>query len=93
MTAERAEAYGQLMRRLRNLPTSEVLPHEQQQIRDAADALLFSTDDARDEEARDALAEATRLVDGLVQVGRWQDGAARRLLRELEACGPLMPVP
>jgi len=92
MTSERAEAYGRLMRRLRVPGTSGLLPHEEEQIRQAADALLFSGGDWGDEEALDALADAVRLIEGLVQVGRWRESAARRLLRELQACGPLAPV-
>jgi len=91
MTSERAEAYGQLMRRLRTLGAQGLLPHEEEQIREAADALLFCTDHSS-EECTKALADARGLVEALVRVGRWHEGAGRRLLRELEACGPLAPV-
>jgi hypothetical protein len=92
MTSERAEAYGRLMRRLRTMGSTSLLPHEEEQIREAADALLFCTEEWSDEQAREALASAVHLVDGLVHAGRWQDGVARRLLRDLEGCGPLAPV-
>ncbi len=92
MTSERAEAYGRLMRRLRVPGASGLLPHEEEQIREAADALLFSGDDWDDEQTLDALGDAVRLIEGLVHVGRWREGSAKRLLRELQACGPLAPV-
>jgi hypothetical protein len=91
MTSERAEAYGQLMRRIRTLGAQGLLPHEEEQIREAADVLLFCTEHSSQESAQ-ALADARRLVEGLVKVGRWRQEAARRLLRDLEACGPLAPV-
>jgi hypothetical protein len=92
MTSERAEAYGRLMRRLRNPSGPGLQPHEEQQVREAADALLFCDGDRTDEQTLDALEDAVRMIEGLVRVGRWRDGAARRLLRDLEACGPLTPV-
>jgi hypothetical protein len=92
MTSERAEAYGRLMRRLRGLGATGLLPQEEEQIRGAADALLFCDGEWSDQQAREALAAAVRLVEGLVHVGRWPEGAARRLLDDLGACGPLTPV-
>jgi hypothetical protein len=92
MTSERAEAYGRLMRRMRAVGSTGLLPQEQEEIRGAADALFFCTDEWSDEQARQALAKAVRLVDGLVNVGRWPEGSAKRLLRDLESCGPLAPV-
>jgi hypothetical protein len=80
------------MRTLRGMGPRGLLPHEEEQIREAADALLFCTGDESDEDAREALANAVRLVDGLVQTDRWPDEAGSHLLRELEACGPLTPV-
>jgi hypothetical protein len=71
MTSERSEAYGRLMRRMRAVGATGLLPQEQEEIREAADALFFRT---------------------LVHVGRWPEGSAKRLLRDLEACGPLAPV-
>ena len=92
MTSERAEAYGRLMRRLRGLGPGGLLPHEEEQIREAADALLFCTGDPGDEQTRQSQSEAARLVEGLVHVGRWQEEDARHLLDDLEGCGPLTPV-
>jgi hypothetical protein len=92
MTSERAEAYGRLMRRLRGLGATGLLPQEEEQIREAADALLFCNGDWTDEHARRSLAAAVRLVEGLVHVGRWAEGDAKRLVRDLESCGPLTPV-
>jgi hypothetical protein len=92
MTSERSEAYGRLMRRMRAVGATGLLPQEQEEIREAADALFFYTDEWSDEQARQALARAVRLVETLVHVGRWPEGSAKRLLRDLEACGPLAPV-
>jgi hypothetical protein len=69
-----------------------LLPQEEEQIREAADALVFCPGEWSDQQARDALARAVRLVEGLVHVGRWPEGAAKRMLRDLESCGPLTPV-
>jgi hypothetical protein len=92
VNAERAQAYGQVMRRLRALGSSELFPHEEEELRETADALLFSTREASDDAVRESLAGATRLVERLVAVGRWQEEPAQQLLRDLEACGPLAAV-
>jgi len=93
MTSERAEAYGRLMRSLRGQGAATgLLPQEEEQIREAADALVFCESEWSDEHARDALAATVRLVEGLVHVGRWPEAPAKRLLRDLESCGPLTPV-
>jgi hypothetical protein len=92
MTSERAEAYGRLMRRLRSPGASGLLPHEEEQIREAADALLFCNGHWGDEETLEALGDAVRLIEGLVHVGRWQEGPAQLLLQDLRACGPLAAV-
>ena len=92
MTSERAEAYGRLMRRLRVPGSSGLLPHEEEQIRQSKDDVLFSDHDRGDDHT-DALGDAVRLIEGLVHVGRWPEPTAKRLLRELHACGPLAPVP
>jgi hypothetical protein len=92
MTSERAQAYGRLMRRLRSSGRSELLPHEEEQIREAADALLFSDGDRDDEHTLDSLACAVRLIEALVRVGRWHEAPAQMMLRDLQACGPLAPV-
>jgi len=80
-----------LMRRLRSPAAAGLLPHEEEQIREAADALLFSDDRWDDGQTLDALGDAVRLIEGLVHVGRWRDGPAQVLLRDLQACGPLAP--
>jgi hypothetical protein len=92
MTSERAEAYGRLMRRLRGPGSTGLLPQEEEQIREAADALLFCDGEWSDEHARRSLTAAVRLVEGLVHVGRCAEEDAKRLVRDLENCGPLTPV-
>ena len=91
MTSERAEAYGRVMQALRALGATGLLPHEEEQIREAADALLFSQGGS-DDDGREALADARQLIERLVAVGRWHQSAGQNLLRDLEACGPLAPV-
>lgn len=92
MTSERAQAYGRLMRRLRSADAAGLLPHEEDRIREAADALLFCSNDWSDEQTLEELGEAVRLVEGLAEEGRWQDAHAQLVLRELRACGPLAAV-
>jgi hypothetical protein len=92
MTSERAEAYGRLMRRLRSTGAAGLLPHEEEQIREAADALLFCDGNWGDEQTLDALGDAVRLIERLVDVGRWREGPAQLFLQDLRACGPMAAV-
>ncbi|MEA2340560.1 MAG: hypothetical protein QOG11_637 [Solirubrobacteraceae bacterium] len=86
MNADRAAAYGRVMHTLEELGPTKLWPGEQQQVRDAADALLFS-DDA--EHAREVLLGVEELSEHLVSTGRWTPERARRLVDDLGACGPL----
>ena len=91
MMSERSQAYGRVMRTLADLGPSKLLLNEQEQVRAAADGLLFS-DDARDESAAEALACVRELTAHLVATGRWSETSAAALRDDLEACGPIQLV-
>ena len=61
---------------------------ERAELREAADALFFSTDIAGDSEAREAIGRANDLATRLVEAERWSPDYAEQALTELEACGP-----
>lgn len=88
MTPERASAYQRVMHTLQELGPSKLQLSEQQQIRDAADALLFSHRLEEDPAARAALTGARELTRLLIESGRWERPTAMCLLDDLIACGP-----
>ncbi len=90
MNSERASAYGRVMRALE--ATSGLDAAEDERIRTAADSLFFCEDLARDLEARSALVDATALAGRLLESDRWAPEKAERLVRDLEACGPVSAV-
>jgi hypothetical protein len=92
MTSERAEAYGRVMRLLREEGPTKLQPAEQERIRDAADALFFTEDIAVDETARNAVSDMASLAQALAESGRWSDERARELLSDVLGCGPVSPV-
>jgi hypothetical protein len=75
------------MKALADLGPTKLHDDEQQVIRDAADALLFAESHARQEPAREALANARELVARLVEADRLLAETADRLLADLAACG------
>ena len=88
MTSKRAEAYGRIMRIVSAEGAERLEAAEQALLREAADALFFSSDIASDMEAREALAGANDLAAQLVGAERWSPERAERMLQDLEACGP-----
>lgn len=88
MNAERTEAYRRVLRTLDELGPTKLQSGEQDRVRQAADALIFSTHLAEDPEAQAGLQDATRLCRDLVDSGRWQQDTARRLAEDLRDCGP-----
>jgi hypothetical protein len=88
MTSERSQAYGRVARTLADLGPTKLLDREQQQLRDAADTLLFC-DDPRDEAAAAALRDVRTVVDHLVSTGRWTEERAEQLAADIVACGPV----
>jgi hypothetical protein len=92
MNSERAQAYGRLMRTVREDGPLALEPGEAALVREAADALLFCESLATDDEARDGLTRVGELAGDLVGSGRWGPDRAEQLLRDIECCGPMAPV-
>lgn len=92
MTSERSQAYGRVMKTMRDLAPTKLHDDEELRLREAADSLFFAEDLATDEGARAALVDVRALTRHLVDSGRWEDETAERLVSDLEACGPLTPV-
>jgi hypothetical protein len=78
------------METLRAAGDSKLLPEEQDQIREAADTLLFCQDVDSDSEAKLALDRVRALARRLAGTGRWTPDAAERLLEDLAGCGPVL---
>jgi hypothetical protein len=88
VNSERAEAYGRVMQIVSAEGTEQLEPDEQSELREAADALFFSTEISGDPEARDALAHVNDLATRLIEAERWSADYAEQVLRDFEACGP-----
>jgi hypothetical protein len=87
MTSHRAHAYRRVLKTLRDMGPAKLWPAEQNIIREAADALVF-TNDLSTEEARIALAAVAVLTDDLIDAERWTASRAHQLLDDVWACGP-----
>ena len=81
--ADRALAYGRVVKTLDDLGPTKLLADEQETIRSAADALLF------EEDGYEALTEVEDLAERLVEAERWTPERARALVDDVAACGPL----
>jgi hypothetical protein len=92
VTSERAQAYGRLMRTVRDDGPDALSADERALIREAADALLFCDERAWDDEAREAVTIVGDLAGDLVGSGRWGPERAEQLLRDIESCGPMARV-
>jgi hypothetical protein len=92
MNSERAQAYGRLMRTIREDGPVALSAGESALVREAADALLFCDNLAGDSEARDGLTRVGDLAGDLVGSGRWGPDRAEQLLRDIECCGPMAAV-
>jgi hypothetical protein len=93
MTSERAYAYRLVVATLRELGPAKLTPAEQQRIRDAADALIFSDSLVTDEAAQNAVRDIGELGRHLVESERWSARRAARLLDDIHACGPVHALP
>jgi hypothetical protein len=80
--ADRAQAYGRVVKTLDDLGPTKLLADEQETIRSAADALLF------EEDGYEALTEVEDLAERLVEAERWTPERARALVDDAAACGP-----
>ena len=92
-TSERSQAYGRVVRTLREVGSTKLLPAEQDLIREAADALLFCDDPTTDESADDSVGEAVATIETvaahLVESERWSADRASQLVDDVLACGHL----
>ncbi len=88
MTTNRARAYGRVLSLIDELGPAKLHAREQQAVRDAADALLFTTDVASDDEAKTALDQLDEVVQGLVDSERLVPETGDAILDAVEACGP-----
>ena len=92
MNSERAQAYGQVTKLLDDLSASKLHKHEQEVVREAADALFFCENLDGDAGAEQALADFYDLVDRMMESERLLPETAGRMTAAVEACGPLAPV-
>ena len=92
MSPERAKAYGRLMETARDDGPQALRPDERVLLRESADALFFCEELTWDDEAREGLTRVGDLAGELVASGRWGPERAERLLRDIEACGPMAAV-
>ena len=90
MTSERSQAYGRVMQTIEQMGPAKLTDAERDRLRTAADALFFCEDLGSDADAREAVADVTRLCRTLVDSDRWLDDTARRLLDDVMGCGPLV---
>jgi hypothetical protein len=78
------------METLRSTGDAKLHPEERDQIREAADALLFCEDIDAGSEAKLALDGVRELSRRLAATGRWSPDAADRLLEDIAGCGPVL---
>jgi hypothetical protein len=92
MSPERTNAYRRVLQTLSELGPSKLQSAEQERIRYAADSLIFCADLLEDDATRDSLEDTELLFEVLVESGRWERITADRLIEDLRACGPELPV-
>ena len=90
MTSRRAQSYGRVMETLRSLGDTKLHLEEEEQLREAADALLFCEDIDAGLEAKLALDGVRELTRRLAATGRWAPDAADRLLEDVAGRGPVL---
>ena len=86
MTSERSLAYGRVMKTLEDLGPAKLHDLERERVRQAADALLFSS--PTDPGADEAVLDIEDLSRFLVETERWTPETAARLADDVIACGP-----
>jgi hypothetical protein len=92
MNAERAQAYGRVMKTLADMGPAKLQPRERDLVREAADAMLFAEDLGQDAHAQMAFDALQEMAEKLVEAERWLFASADRLLRDVEECGPLVAI-
>lgn len=92
MNSERTQAYGRVMKTLRDLSESKLHPSEQETVREAADAMLFCRTLTEDPAAEQALSDLYELTEHMVESDRLSAEASIELTAHVEACGPLTSV-
>jgi hypothetical protein len=90
MTSRRAQSYGRVMETLRSVGEAKLHAAEADEIREAADTLLFCEDMDAGPEAKRALEGARELTRRLAATGRWSPETADRLLEDIAGCGPVL---
>jgi hypothetical protein len=93
MTAERYQAYRQVLAALATDGAAVLTTTERELLSDAAEGYLLmrSPDEG---EAAELTANVAAVLSGLVDSGRWRDETATAVQTAIEACGPrLEPVP
>jgi hypothetical protein len=78
------------METLRSVGDTKLHGEERDQIREAADALLFCDDIDAGPEAKVALDGVRDLTRRLAGTGRWTPDASDRLLEDVAGCGPVL---
>jgi hypothetical protein len=78
------------METLRSVGESKLHRTEQDQLREAADTLLFCDDIDAGTDAKRALEGVRDLTRRLAATGRWTPEAADRLLEDIAGCGPVL---
>jgi hypothetical protein len=86
-TTERSTAYGRVIRTIREAGPAMLLPHEQDTLREAADALFFTDDALGDPDALAAVGRVEALASHLVESQRWATERAAELVEDVVACG------
>ena len=86
-TAERSQAYGRVIRTIRDEGPAMLLPAEQDTLREAADALFFTDDALGDPDALSAVGRVEALAMHLVEAKRWAPERAAELVEDVVACG------
>ena len=79
------------MKTLEDLSASKLHLHEQDVVREAADALFFCENLDSDPAAEQALADFYELLDRLIESERLLPETAGQVTAAVEACGPLAP--
>jgi hypothetical protein len=78
------------METLRAVGDTKLHPEERDQLREAADSLVFCEDLDAGSEAKLALDGVRELTARLVGTGRWTPAAAEQLLEDVAGCGPVL---